>query len=129
MSFHTKKNAYFEARIYIGNRVKYDGPQFSFADLREAIGYFQANSEIKSNPVRITPTTYVWEKYEEEGWEIAIIDYPRVSKPHDMLRNFAYNMAVHLFEKFEQNRMSIVFPDEIVMLEADEAEEGKYKPK
>jgi hypothetical protein len=127
MKFHTKKTAYFEARIYIGSRVKYDGPQFSFAELREAIGYFQANNGIESNPVRITPTTFVWEKYDEEGWEIALIDYPRVSKPHEVLRKFAYNLAVHLLERFEQNRMSIVFPDEIVMLEADDAEENKYK--
>lgn len=121
-----KKNDYFEARIYIGNRIKYDGPKFSFAQLRESIGHFQESTgRDLSNPVRITPTTFVWEEYDEEGWEIAIINYPRASKPHDVLRDFTYNLAIHLLEKFEQNRMSIVFPDEIVMLEADEAEERK----
>jgi hypothetical protein len=125
MKFHLKKNEYFEARIYIGSRVKYNGPQFTFLELKESIGLFQANNGQDSNPVRITPTTFVWEKYEEDGWEIAIIDYPRVSKPHEKLREFSYNMAVHLLERFEQNRISIVFPDEIVMLEADDAEEKK----
>lgn len=128
MKFHIKKNAYFEARIYIGSRVKYDGPHFTFNELREAIGYFQSNvGRGASNPVRIASTTYVWEKYEEEGWEIAVIDYPRVSKPHEFLRQFVYNLAVHLLERFEQHRICIVFPDEIVMLEADDAEENKYQ--
>lgn len=126
MKFHSKKNAYFEARIYIGSRVNYNGPHFDLADLKESISCFQTTNGIDaSNPVRITSTTFVWEKYEEDGWEIAIIDYPRVSKPHEVLRQFAYNLAVHLLERFQQNRMSIVFPEEIVMLESEDAEEKK----
>lgn len=128
MSFHVKKNRNFEARIYLGSCVGYNGPQFTFQELREVIGKYQHENGLDAcNPVRITPTTFVWDDYCEDGWEIAVIDYPRQSKSHIVLHDFAFNLAAHLLERFKQNRMSVVFPDEIVMLEADDAEETKTK--
>ena len=123
MSYTVKKNRNYEARIYIGSRARYNGPLFTFSELRAAISKYQHEGGLNAcNPVRITPTTYVWDDYMEEGWEIAVIDYPRQSKSHIVLRDFTFNLAAYLLERFHQNRMSIVFPDEIVMLESDEAE-------
>ena len=123
MNYTVKKNRNFEARIYIGSRARYVGPLFTFAELRTAISLYQHENGLDAcNPVRITPTTYVWDEYMEDGWEIAVIDYPRQSKSHIVLRDFTFNLGVHLLERFRQNRISIVFSDEIVMLESDEAE-------
>ena len=122
MSYHIKKNANYEARIYLGSCLGYNGPQFSFEELRAVIGEFQKSGIDTCNPVRITPTTYVWADYQEAGWEIAVINYPRYPKSHIVLHDFAYNLAALLLEKFQQQRISIVLPDEIVMLEADDAE-------
>jgi small-conductance mechanosensitive channel len=123
MNYTVKKNRNFEARIYIGSRARYVGPLFTFSELRAAISQYQHEKGLEvCNPVRITPTTYVWDDYMEDGWEIAVIDYPRRSKSHIVLYDFAYNLGVYLLERFNQNRISIVFPSEIVMLESDEAE-------
>lgn len=115
-----------EARIYIGSRRKYNGDAFSYADVRAYVGEFQlARGTTTANPVRITATAYVWEDYCEEGWEIAVINYPRHPKSDSVIRQFAYDLAAGLLNMFEQNRISIVFSDETVMLEADDAEEKK----
>jgi len=121
-----KSVAFNEARIYIGSRRKYNGDAFSYADVRAYVGEFQIAREVGfANPVRITPTAYVWQDYHEPGWEIAVINYPRHPKADFVIRQFAYDLAVGLLNMFEQNRISIVFPDEIVMLEADDAEDKK----
>lgn len=124
MNYHFKGNPYFEARIYIGSRVKYNGPAFTFEELRKAIGEYQHSRGLEwANPVRITQTHYVWDDYDEPGWEVAIIDYPRRTKAHSVLRCAAMELAGYLLDHFKQNRISVVFPDEIVMLEADDAED------
>lgn len=98
MSYHMRHEPCFEARIYIGSKVGYTGEDYSVDDVRAAIGQYQQTlGPQKATPVRITPTQFVWEDYNELGWEIAAINY-------------------------RQDRISVVFPDEIVMLEADDPE-------
>lgn len=124
--YSVKSVPFFEARIYIGSRRKYNGAAFSYADLRAFVGEFQSTRDtVTANPVRITPTAYVWQDYHEAGWEIAVINYPRHPKATTVIRHFAFDLATALLNMFEQNRISIVFPDEIVMLEADDAEDKK----
>lgn len=102
----------------------YNGPSFSFEDLRTDIGNYQKKLGLEaSNPVRITRTTYVFDSYVEDGYEIALINYPRQDKSEKVLTEFAINLAKYLLERFGQNRMSIVFPTETVMLEVDGAED------
>jgi len=126
LSASIKKLDFYEARIYLGSRRKYNGPAFSYAELRAFIGAHQSEQGLsKANPVRITPTAYVWADYDEPGWEIAVINYPRQPKAHCELASFALDLATALLNNFEQNRISIVFPEEIVMLEADDAEDKK----
>ena len=115
-----------EVRIYIGSRRKCGGDAFSYSDLRAYVAEIQFARGIElSNPVRITPTAYVWQDYYEAGWEIAVINYPRHPKLDFVIRQFAYDLAAGLLNMFEQNRISIVFSDDIVMLEADDAEDKK----
>lgn len=131
---------YCEARIYIGSRQRYNGPEFSERDLASAIGDFQTRIDESSQvamPVRITKTSYVFGDYFEEGWEIGLINYPR--KPHvsSDIFEFAAELAKHLLVKFNQNRISVVCtdttgnlnPDQIInsyiiMFCADDAEES-----
>lgn len=123
MKFIVKKNSNYEAKIYIGSCEGYSGPKFSFLDLKHVIGDFQKQTGLEiANPVRVTATTYIFDTYEEDGWEIAIINYPRKSKSHQILHDFALELAAHLLEYFHQNRISVVFPEEIVMLESLDAQ-------
>ena len=76
MKYHVKSNPYFEAKIYIGSRQQYNGPAFSFDDVRAAVAEYQESRGLEwANPVRITATHYLFQDYLEPGWEIAIIDY------------------------------------------------------
>lgn len=123
MSYHMRHEPCFEARIYIGSKVGYTGEDYSVDDVRAAIGQYQQTlGPQKATPVRITPTQFVWEDYNEPGWEIAAINYPRAPKSKAVISSFALGLAGHLLEHFRQDRISVVFPDEIVMLEADDPE-------
>jgi hypothetical protein len=123
-----KSNPRYEVKIYIGSRRGYKGAPFDKGELTAYIWDVQdeAGPE-QANPVRVSETTYLWagpgEKYKEEGWEIAVIQYPRRPKPIQVINRFALNLAESLLKHFHQNRISVVFPDEIVMLEADDPEE------
>jgi hypothetical protein len=93
-------------------------------DLIKGIGDYQTKHGLDiCSPVRITETCYLWADYLEEGWEIAIINYPRRSKDHSLIKDFACNLANFLLFKFKQNRISVVMPDEIIMFESDNPQE------
>jgi hypothetical protein len=118
-----KSNKFHEVHIYIGSKEYYNGPEFTEDQLIGFIGEKQKEMDF-ANPVRVNPTIYVWQDYRERGWQISIIDYPRRHKPHKCIDSFALGLAKSLLFYFKQNRISIVFPDEIVMLEADDAKEN-----
>lgn len=121
-----KSNPYHEVRLYIGSREHYNGPTFVRESLLQHIANFQHEHGLtKCNPVRVTETIYVWDDYAESGWEVAVIAYPRQPKSVKVLDKFMLDLAEYLLKILKQNRISVVFPDEIVMLEADDAEDKK----
>lgn len=127
MGYSVKRNPKFEARIYIGSRENYNGPPIPAAALKEAVKQFQTAEGLeKASPVRMTATTFMWQDYEEEGWELGVINYPRRPLGGVRLYDFAMKLAGYLLDRLKQNRISIEFPDETVMLEADDAE-SKHK--
>ncbi len=119
-----KTNDFYEARIYIGSREGYNGPKFTKNDLIKEIAAYQSEHGLEvCSPVRIAETCYLWSDYLEEGWEIGIINYPRMPKPDFRIKLFACNLAQFLVLKFKQNRISVVLPDEIIMFESDNPQE------
>ena len=107
----------YEVRVYLGSINEDTSKEFSKSDLVREIGIFQESCE-QTIPVRITNTTYVCNtNYTEEGWEIAAINYPRVETESSKIDVFMKDLAVYLLDKFKQNRISIVMPDETLMVE------------
>lgn len=123
MAYHTKKAVNFSVRLYIGSRERRDGPDISAERIKETIKKYQFMMGEAATPVRLTPTTYLWQDYEEEGWQIGMINYPRKPLGPLTIHEFAMNLAAYLLKAFNQNRITIEFPDETCMLEADDAEE------
>jgi hypothetical protein len=125
-----KSNPTHEVRLYIGSKRGYNGADFIQEEITKYVSDFQdeAGDDIAC-PVRITRTMFVYKQYEEPGWEIAVINYPRAPKPVHVINRFALSLAESLLKGFEQNRISVVFPDEIVMLESDDAEAGHGQKK
>lgn len=114
-------------KIFIGSCEQYNGREFDEKDLVEVIGSFQSNHTSEfGDTVRITKTKYVWQDYVEDGFAIEIIHYPRNNKPTKVIDAFMFNLAKYLLVVFKQNRVSIEFLDETILLESDTAQE-KHK--
>ena len=116
-------NDFHEVRFYIGSREKYAGPEFTRKEVTTFIGQFQSERSEDMMPVRVTPTSYVCEDYQEDGWELAVIGYPRTNKPKNIINRFVLDLAEAMLYHFKQNRISVIFPDEIVMLQNESAVE------
>lgn len=69
--------------------------------------------------VTITPTTFVYTGGLEKGAAVGLINYPRFSEGRSWLRRHALELAEQLQIVLAQKRVSIVFPDETVMLEEE----------
>lgn len=100
---------------------------FTKSKIIESIGKFQDKHK-RTIPVRITKTTFVCgESYSEEGWELAVINYPRSETESQHLDNFMIELAKHLLREFNQNRVSVVMPSETIMFERnDESKRFKW---
>ena len=114
----------FEARLYIGSVQGYHGTPFTFEELKEEVGNLQSESPKEEMiPVRIAPTNFVCGNYSDAGWEVAAINYPRFPKAEALITLFMMELAKRLLVCFNQNRISIIFPNETIMFESEEAEQ------
>lgn len=111
----------FEARIYIGSRVGYGGQEFTKEDVVALVQTLQAADGDRLTTVRVSPTEFVAGQYREPGWEVTSISYPLYPHREAEVRAWTRSLAEHLLARFGQNRVSIVYPDRTVMLEADNA--------
>ena len=119
-----KENNTYEIKLYIGSKEGYNGEEFSKEDLVAAIQGFQHELTLDhAMPVRISPTSYMFDNYYEEGWEIGLINYPRKPRSTIELTRFMERLASFLLEKFKQNRITVVHPNATVMYESETAEE------
>ena len=118
-------NPYYESKIYIGSisHAPLDANLKLFIDildLWEVIGIEQEKYKMVI-PLRITKTTFVsGSNYKEDGFEIAAINYPRVSATIEEIDEFMLLLARRLLTKFWQHRVGIVNPKEIIMLTEEE---------
>lgn len=116
----------FEAKIYVGCRVAYSQEMDytkSLALIREtcreavSVGWCVTLQFIEYiyTPTYTTgqakPVDY------EVGFVIGAINYPRFPVAPDTLRNQCIDLASKLMEKLQQQRVTVVFTDETVMLE------------
>lgn len=74
--------------------------------------------------VTLTPTEYIYTNggdpragyTGEPGVMIGLINYPRFPSEPSEIRELALELARNLKAEFEQNRVTVMFPDETVML-------------
>lgn len=89
-------------------------------EVRQTIGEQQESYHIVI-PLRITKTRFVaGSVYQENGWEIAAINYPRTNATVQEIDDFMLILAKVLLNKFYQHRVSIVNPREIIMLTGED---------
>jgi len=68
----------------------------------------------------MTPTEFRYTKGFEKGVIIGLINYPRFVTTAYEIKEKAIHLAQILMKRFNQNRVSIVFTDETIMLEQEE---------
>lgn len=112
-----KRTKAFEVRLYMGSRKGYGEEQYAAHHVVRAISEFQRTTEADESPipVRLTPTTFVSRDYVEEGWEIAVVRYPLREDSDEDIIQWAGDLADVLMKRFQQEQMSAVIRDELVV--------------
>ena len=115
-----KRRPFYECKIYMGS-VNYETKDvYSQDEIELHCGQAQEEYDYVV-PIRITETTFVSETtYQEKGWEITVIDYPKLSFTRKQIRNFMRHLAESLLDKCGQHIICVSDKDEIMMLENTE---------
>jgi hypothetical protein len=120
MNFATCEN--YEVKIWIGSIRGYNGKKFLLKTLLKKIGEFQKKHE-KPCSLRVSPTTFIFQDYIENGWEIVCLNYPKFPKTPEEIDDFMMKLVQFLLIELEQNRITISDMIHAVTLEADNAEQ------
>jgi hypothetical protein len=113
-----KKATTFNVTITCGLRERYTGPVRS---LEEVYALVQKYCDENSIGVTVKSNEFIYPGGHEPGVEIGLIQYPRFPIEELAIRNHAYFIAELLMEELNQERCTIVYPDETVMVERDVA--------
>lgn len=102
------------ANIFVGLR---EGYTEKVRDPNEVVDFLQEYVNKVGLCITITPTTFVYKDGREQGVVIGLINYPRFPTTKDKLKQTAEEIAGLCKDKYKQNRVSIVYQDETLMLE------------
>ena len=107
----------YEAKIYCGLKEGYDGRTHILAEVELIC---QAYCNQVGFAVTITGTKFVYKNGYEDGVIVGLINYPRFPSTKKQIREHAIAIAKKLQSEFKQQRVSIVFSDKTMMLDATE---------
>lgn len=106
----------FTATIYVGLQERESGFIFDVDSARRWLQDY-VNCGLC---VTLTPTEFIYTNGGEAGFSVGLINYPRFPREPEKIREHAIKIALGLLQLFGQQKVSIVFPDETVMLERTE---------
>lgn len=110
----------FTATIYVGLRVgRTADPNPRYHTVDEVTFLCRAYCDAMGLCVTVTPTTFIYKMGIEPGVAVGLINYPRFPAFFDDIKANAIHLAELLKVNLEQMVVSIVCPDETIML-ADE---------
>jgi len=109
-----KKINTFEAKIYIGLRKGYEAVIHSLEEIEKIC---QSFCNEKGWCVTVQKLNFIYKNGNEPGCVIGIINYPRFPMDELAIKKRVLELAEILLHKMEQNRLSVVYPDETVMIE------------
>lgn len=111
----------YECKLFIGSvRDGSEGLTFSEEALISEIKYWQSVHIDAKIVVRLTKTKFIYLNYEEEGWELSAIQYPRFPVPTYEIRAGMIRLAQHLMKIFEQKSISVMDPENITYFGKDD---------
>ncbi|KKL04376.1 hypothetical protein LCGC14_2616700 [marine sediment metagenome] len=104
------------ARIYVGLQVGYT---IERVDENTVAGACHDFCDEVRLCVNCYPTYFVYVDGGEPGVVVELINYPRFPKEPQKIRDLALTLARKLRALCKQHRVSVMFPDETVMLEEE----------
>lgn len=105
----------FTATVYAGFRERETGRLHAIDEAREVC---RAYADEVGLCVTLTPAEYVYTGGGEPGCAVGLINYPRFPAEPEAIRAHALEIARRLLDALGQMRVTVVFPDETVMLSA-----------
>jgi hypothetical protein len=108
----------YTATIYIGLKDFATGVTADPALLQEFVRSYvrEFRRGTPAGCVTVTPTTFSFVDGYEDGFAIGFINYPRFPTSPDAIKQSALRFAEALVVEFRQRRVSVVLPDETVMI-------------
>jgi hypothetical protein len=102
------------AKIFLGLREGYSEKVHTMDEVKD---FLQEYVNRVGLCVTVTPTTFIYKDGREEGAVIGLINYPRFPTTKKKLKQTAEEIAKLCKERYKQNRISIEYQDQTVMLE------------
>jgi len=112
-----KESKTWKAQIYCGLRKGYSDEILTVDRVYRTI---QKYVDEIGWCVTVTPTKFIYKQGHEPGVIIEAVQYPRFPISEEKLRVRVIKLAEILLDKMEQNRLSICFPEQTIMLENDD---------
>lgn len=111
----------FEARIYVGFKEFTNKERTKFIEhsLEKCEDICQDFCDMVGLCVTVTPTKYIYTNGNENGAIIGLIQYPRFETPESILKENSLTLARTLQILLGQLKVTINFPDEVIMLSND----------
>jgi hypothetical protein len=101
------------ARIFCGLRPGYDGVAARAWDAGQIVRRYCDDVGLCAT---MEGTTFYYKDGVEPGVVVGLINYPRFPKTREEIRGFALELAARLRVDLKQNRVSVMFPDDTVMI-------------
>jgi hypothetical protein len=106
-----KVKTYF-GRIFIGLKEGYDGTIFNYDELKK---FIKENINLVG-AVNVVRNEFIYIGGEEPGVIVETINYPRFPATEQNIKKTTLKFAALLKNQFKQYRVSVMFPDETIML-------------
>ena len=107
----------WEAKIFIGLREGYSNKFHSIGECKALVQDFVNDI---GWCVTLTPTEFIYKNGSEPGIIVGIINYPRFPLDVKELQKRIVDLATLLKKQLKQDRLSIVFPNETILMGAEE---------
>jgi len=113
-----KKCATFTATIWVGVKEHYTpNPPDDWQDRARKL--LQEYVDEVGLCVTFTPTEYLYTNGAEPGFCVGLINYPRFPSSSQKIRKHALEIARRALAEFQQFKVSVVLPQETVMIEEE----------
>ncbi len=109
----TKTTSTYNATIYVGSKFGYSDDVIEYSVAEDLI---QEWTDRVGQCVTLTRTNYIYTNGSEYGIIVGFINYPRFPSTPEIIRSQAMELANILLTGLKQMNISVVFPDETVML-------------